>query len=697
MPLGWAAPPRENPPPPGAPGPAPAARAGVIVYPGSFFAQYEPDTALDMVLQVPGFQVDDGGDKRGFGVAAGNILINDRRPSAKQDPPSAILRRIPASIVERIELIRGRIGSVDAQGHTVLANVVLQESYPASIRWDASVRKHSNVSPLRGEASMSISDRWRSIDYTAGISGFRATFGDKGGEQITDGGGLLLENRIDDSFVVNVTGNVHLNASTWAGATLLSINTSLGYVDRDEDFFSRRISQAAGNPFHNAFFGDDTRTRTYELGLDAERALRDELLGRLIFLLHGSDRDQLNEERTTQPDGTRTLLRLADGARDTTEAIGRLELDWEGWADHVVQLSLESAYNELDNALLRTDDTGAGPEIVDVPGADTRVEETRFEVLLQDSWSLDRWTLNYGIGAERSTISQSGDANLERTFSFLKPQLRLTRSHGQGSQTRFRIQREVAQLDFADFVSATVFLDDDLALGNPNLRPETTWVSEITHERRFGELAVVSLTAFHDWISDVQDLLPITDEFEAPGNIGDGRRWGFEVQSTLPLHWTGLTGARLDLAARWQDSSVTDPVTGEERELTAGGGFEGVPTELPFRNENEYAYSVAFRQDFPRAEVAWGWKVSERAKRPRFKVNELDVYREKDPVIDLFVETTRWRDIKVSFQVNNLLDLTASRVREIYAGRRGLSAVERREIEAYSLGRRFILALSGSF
>ena len=60
-----------------------------------------------MVQQIPGFQLDDGGGLRGFGSAAGNILINDSRPSAKQDLLSAILARIPASYVERINLIRG--------------------------------------------------------------------------------------------------------------------------------------------------------------------------------------------------------------------------------------------------------------------------------------------------------------------------------------------------------------------------------------------------------------------------------------------------------------------------------------------------------------------------------------------------------------------------------------------------------------
>ena len=78
--------------------------AEIVTYPARFFGQYQPLTALDMVKQVPGFQIDDGDELRGFGSAAGNVLIDFRRPSAKQDLVSEILARIPAENVERIEL-----------------------------------------------------------------------------------------------------------------------------------------------------------------------------------------------------------------------------------------------------------------------------------------------------------------------------------------------------------------------------------------------------------------------------------------------------------------------------------------------------------------------------------------------------------------------------------------------------------------
>ena len=69
---------------------------------------------------------------------------------------------------------------------------------------------------------------------------------------------------------------------------------------------------------------------------------------------------------------------------------------------------------------------------------------------------------------------------------FLKPQLVATYSKSDRHQATLLFIRDVSQLDFNDFVSASVFEDDDLALGNPDLKPEKTWVSEFINEWRWG-------------------------------------------------------------------------------------------------------------------------------------------------------------------------------------------------------------------
>ncbi|MBT8440845.1 MAG: TonB-dependent receptor, partial [Gammaproteobacteria bacterium] len=269
----------------------------------------------------------------------------------------------------------------------------------------------------------------------------------------------------------------------------------------------------------------------------------------------------------------------------------------------------------------------------------------------------------------------------------------LTYSASPRRQTQLRIAREVSQLDFSDFVSATVFEDDDLALGNPNLKPESTWIAQLSEEWRFGELGVVKLTGFHHWISDVEDLLPLTPEFEVPGNIGDGRRWGVEFESTVPLERVGLKGGRLDLKLRWQDSTVTDPVTADSRVLSSEGGSS---QDIIFRNENEYAILLNFRQDLEVAKIAWGLDYRQRAERPLFKVNELEVFDEGTQ-FNAFVETTRWWRIKMRLTLNNITDVSDYRERTVYEAERSLSPVTFRERRRLTNGTRLVLGFSGAF
>ena len=671
----------------------PQDNSDLVTYSSEFFDRYQPNTALDMVRQLPGFQLDDGDDKRGFGGAAGNLLINDRYVSAKQDKPSAILARIPASRVRHIELVRGQVRDIDLRGRPNVANLVLAEDGEAATRWEASLRKNFSIEQLTPSGSISVADRWRSTDFNIGVDARKASYGDPGTEDVYDGSDNLIETRVFEHTGKGFTANGYFNASRWVGQTLLALNTTIGLEKREEELQITGVSLEPAGVGTDDFFISNRRNQEFELGMDAERSLRPDLLGRAILLYFRLDRDPESSQRSFDPDGNQTLFRQADTSSTSTESIARLEFDWTRFSNHNIKANIEAAKNVLDSSLVQIVDEGDGPEVVPVPGANTRVEELRAEFQVNDTWTFGNSELLYGLGGETSTISQTGDAESERNFVFLKPQATYTYSPVPQRLSRLRLAREVSQLDFKDFVSSTVFEDDDIALGNPDLRPESTWVAELSQEWRFGEIGVVKITGFYHWITDVEDLLPLTPEFEAPGNIGDGRRWGIVWESTLPLDDIGLKEARLDIKVRLQDSQVVDPVTGEDRVLSSEGGHSG---DILFINENQYAVFVDFRQDFEDARIAWGWDVASRAERPLFKVNEFDVYDEGTE-FDAFIETTRWWGIKTRLSLINILDLWEARDRTVYEGERGLTPVAFRELRNLTNGARVMITLSGGF
>lgn len=665
----------------------------LVSYPFSYFDKVQPVTALDMIKQVPGFQLNDNiNNVRGFASTSGNVFIDDRRPSTKRDNLSSILTRIPATSVDRIELIRGKVRNIDLRGQSTVLNIVLKEGIPAAIQWESSVRQTFGHGPLKPEGRISLSDDWHGIDYNVGIDARRSSVGRTGSDNIKDGNRNLTEVRTDDKENRNTFLKSNLNLAGWFGENYLQASTIYNYEKQNTYTNSDRVKSLAGIQRH-VFFNDIEEEPTIEAGLDVERILSDRLTGKAIVLYVKGNRNIYNSQLDKNSSGAKTLNRIAMGELDSSENIARVEMDWSGFTDHLLQFNAERASNNLNSTLTQTDDTGFGAIIIDIPGANGRVEEIRWDTLLKDTWTLNQLELDYGIGTETSTLSQTGDAELERSFFFVKPSAVATWSWLNRDQSRLRIVREIAQLNLEDFVSATEFLDNDIALGNPNIKPDTTWKFEISHEIRFGSKGLVKLTAFHHWITDVLDLLPITTTFEAPGNIGDGRRWGLMWESSVPLDWIYLKAAKLDAKIRWQDSSVIDPVTGKNRVFSIATISAG---PIMFDVENKYAYEVNFRQDFQAQKFAWGWKVMERAEQYQFKVNELLIYDENTD-IHAYIETSRWFGIKMILGTENITNFHEDRLRIIYSGERERSPVNTIETRDRTRGFRLNFTVSGSF
>jgi hypothetical protein len=587
------------------------------------------------------------------------------------------------------------VRGIDLQGQSQVANVILRADLPPVVRWEAYVRHHSE-SPLKPGIDTSLSHRWHDIDYNIGVRVEREANGETGTDTFFDGDGTALEESYVDQLATGIDLTATINASTLIGQTFTQFNTRAHYETRDRDESSDFTPLVPGGSLRHEFVGNDMTIKQFEVGMDALRNLSTTLIGKAIFQFFLDSTPRITSRIITNEDGVQTLSRIADITDTATETITRVELDWTGIKDHTIQFNIEGAYNSVDGALEQTIDRGMGPVVVDIPGSNSLVEELRADFLIKDIWSIGKIELDYGLGAEVSNISQSGDFDQERDFFFLKPHSILTYSWGNGGQTKARVAREIAQLDFDDFISTTVFEDNELSLGNPDLRPDATWVAELSHEKRFGQESVVKVIVFHHWISDVLDLLPLTDTDEAPGNIGDGRRWGLELESTMPLEWMGLNGAKLDLSLLWQDSTVIEPVTGQWRVLSGQGGVNAYRSLLGGNNNIKYLVRVKFRQDLEAAKAAWGWSIAERNRRQLFKVNEFDVHNEGF-AIDAFVETTRWKGFKVSIVGDNLLRFDQNRYRTFYTGLRDLSPVESQEFRNRFNGRRITLTVSGTF
>ena len=112
-----------------------SADGATVTYDASFFEAYTTVSAADMLRWVPGGAAlmpdnrrrGNQQEKRGFGSGGDQILINGKRISGKSNDIGSAMERIQASVVSRIEVIRGTTAGLDVRSEGTLINVVLTE------------------------------------------------------------------------------------------------------------------------------------------------------------------------------------------------------------------------------------------------------------------------------------------------------------------------------------------------------------------------------------------------------------------------------------------------------------------------------------------------------------------------------------------------------------------------------------------
>ncbi|GJL95648.1 MAG: TonB-dependent receptor [Hyphococcus sp.] len=653
-----------------------------VIYKPGFFSDYNPVTALDMVERVPGFSIDEGDDVRGFGGAGGNVLIDGQRPSSKSTDITDRLTRIGADNVARIELIRGGTGALDVGGQSVVVNVILSNVDGASepSPWELSITKRRPGGWVRPGGEVSFNGHLGDIKYTLGLNASAVKLAFNGEEQITRFFG-------DDEFRVregnfsrkDVGGNLNLEKS-FANGDIVRFNVEAGYENFRDSPTETRFLETGGPDV--AMFPLQHILYRYEVGADYEHKFSDVFGIKVIALM----------ERVDDDDEFRFELFPAVGANErslfvpqqnTGETIGRLEFDWAGLKGHSIQFGGEVVHNFLENSAEFFVDDGSGVLVSDdVDGSNTRVTEIRGEPFINDSWTLSpAITLDLGFAFEFSKISQSGDTDNSRFFTYPKPSLTLT--YRMGPQTQFRLsgERKVNQLSFNQFVSSVNFDDEDVDFGNPELQPQRTWAFRAEFEQRFGDIGVISLAGFYDYVQDVEDLLPLSGTVEVPGNIGDGTLWGGTFELTAPLDFMGLKNARLESSVTVQDSSVVDPVTGLDRK---------------FSFEEDYEYDISFRQDFPDRKISWGVSAGNRGDELGFGLDEFTTFS-RDLDLSAFIETTALKGIKIKLDANDILNVNNARDRTVFVGSRALGVPNFREQRSNQNGGGVTLTFSGTF
>jgi hypothetical protein len=656
-----AAPPIATLPPPSArPGGAPA--SGVTSYPFDFFAASQPNTARDMVDRLPGFVFDDGDSVRGFAGAAGNVLIDGARPASKTDDLDAVLRRIPASRVNHIDIIRGGAPGIDMQGKTVIANVVRKTD--AATTGLVAAANQFDINDGRQNPTVRLEATRRAGETSVEGSLLVSKFADDGagdGPETATGPGRKFafanhDNTVGGGGNANLTGAY--TTSLLGGSFRLNLQLfgqQYIYDERDQNSSSLSLPPTLDHQHQNK--------EQSELGLTYDHNFGPKLATETLFIQQVQGEDFLDHFRQPGVDD-RFREQHTNG-----ESILRFTATYNPTKDLTIEAGGEGDYNWLDS---HTGFVADGLALA-LPAANVQVKEMRGEAFAKATWVINpKLTAEVGLRIEASHLTSSGDVIVDNTFVYPKPRMVLTWSPDEADQFRARVEEEVGQLDFNYFVANSSLTTGKIFTGNPNLTPQQALVYEAAYERRFWGKGDVSITYRHSNLTSVIDRAPVVSpagDFDQPANIGGGTKDELITAVNLPLDRFGIKGGLIRANATWRHSRVTDPTTGRERALGLLRPREG---------------EIDFSQDLPQWRLNWGGTYNMGWRQPYYDFNQVEVDNFR-PYGTVFVEYRPRPGLSLRGEVDDI-GADFRRTLEIFPDLRSTTAQQLNDIRSLYFG-----------
>ncbi|RZV40318.1 MAG: hypothetical protein EX271_10125 [Acidimicrobiales bacterium] len=652
---------------------SPAKQSGSNIYEPAFFTAYAPRTAFDMIGRIPGFQLQDADNKRGLGQGGANILINKKRLSGKTDARDQ-LGRITAANVVRIEILEG--ASLNIPGLTgQVANIVTKnKGVTGTWEWRPEWRENLQADLLDGQVS--VSGETGNLAYSATLKNESFRNGNFGPESLYTPDGVVFERRdeVQTSNGDNPGASLDL---TWTPKPDHVGNLNLEY--NQFNFNSRETSKRSGllprGEDLETLFSRAEDEWNFEAGGDYELPVgpgKLKMIGYYAFERSPSiSRFDIFDPVLGQTEGIR-FFRDADEA----ETIARTEYSWTPSQGRDWQFSLEGAFNYLDIDS-RLEELNITPD----PAELDRVEEKRAEATITHTRTISpQWDVQASVGGEYSEISQAG--GLTRDFYRPKGFISTTYKPDDSFSIRTKIEREVGQLNFFDFISSVSVQDDFDQAGNANLVPEQSWIGEMEFGKDFCQGNTFKARFYGELISDLVDRIPIGLDGDAVGNIDSATRYGVDFTATIKGERWGLDGMQLDLGLDLRTSSVDDPLLGFSRRLN---------------DDKIYYWQIDFRHDIPSTEWAYGFYADQFHESEVYRLETIQQFNFPVPFSIIYIEHKDVFGLKVRADVRNLFGSSDDFTRTVYTDRRDLGVVDFIEDRSRPFGSFVRVTVSGTF
>ncbi len=670
--------------------------APVLSYDLEYFQRFEPNTVGDMLKRVPGvtfvgsdIMEFDGVMMRGMAAGYTQVLINGKTVPGAGDDRSFWVDRIPAEMVDHIEILRSNSANRSGDAVAGAVNIVLRDAYEfdgSYVRLGVNRWFDGEINPTFGAvtsgdalggrflAGVNVQDRYRSKI--------------KRSDRFTDPSLEELVSFEDQSEVKDgrdYSANLSYTAEVGASGRL-SIDGFYVKTDRDVTEISNEVeyddedvieSRVPGlNPISQKNWGIGG-----EYGFDMAGGKTEFDLNYARFNDDSSESEEKHEYVNGEWDASEAEASSVDARDDETtfkmahkRPLGTTELEFG--------LDYRSKKRDITYTNFAWEAEEEGDAVVyELDGSfGSVIEETRLDpyIMLSGANGAISWEAGLRYETTKSDISYSEDAEQQDAFSNdyneLLPSAHLRWDLTDADRISLSLAKSIKRPNFNELIPVLLdgeFGDNDY-IGNPKLNPETANGIDLGFEHRIGKQGVVGVNFFYrdvnnlielvntgEWSEDALDSYEDDlEEFleENPGateddfefdpesfvftseNVGDGKVYGFEFDLSTPLTAFGLPNTGVFLNYSYLNSKVTDFI-GERR----------------FNEQARNVYNIGFIQDLPSVDVSFGATFRKQGDAfSRILGEEVTVRYGED--LDLFVEKRFGTAVSVRLSAANVLD-----------------------------------------
>lgn len=595
------------------------ATAPVLSYGLDYFQRFEPRTVGDMLKRVSSvaFVSDvleyDGARLRGMDPGYTQILINGKKVPGSGPDRSFFVDRIPAEVVERVEIVRSPSANRSGDAVAGAINIVLRDAYEFDGGYLRLGASHFDDGEVKPTAAAVFGGEAAGGRLLGGIS-HQGRYNPKNKVSLRfDEPGGDFDNREDQTDTRDGDDNsLNLSYVRDFGTGKFSLSGLYVRTDRTETEhsleYNDRTSTSRDNLLSENNQVEDIRQDNFTFKGDVEfdmaggRTAIDASFARFDDDTVSTEEEVGYDDDDTPPswdgfEGTRTITALRDDEAGFTLVHKR----GLGGAKMEFGVDYTGKDRDLDRSVSEVEAEDEGeplPPYEEFDVTRSRIEERRLDPYLMFSGKGGRFDWEAGLRYEttKTDITADGDT-YDNDYSELLPSAHLRWNIGDVNRVSLSLARTVRRPNF-DHVTP-VFLEGEFGdndfIGNPALEQETANGVDLGFEHRLGRRGVVGINAFY---RDVKDLIELVntgepsetaledfeedvEEFldENPGadpttpgypefdpdsflftaaNVGDGKVYGLEFDLSTPLGAIGLDDTGVFFNYSWLKSRVTD-------------------------------------------------------------------------------------------------------------------------------------------